>query len=90
MKALAIHTKNGMKQAKYSWLGQGSVQRLLAHYEPQWDEEVVADDEAAYESTTHTMMEVPIDWSQAFGVIGSASGVPGCPWSRALNPGAGV
>ncbi len=37
------------------------VRRVLDHYEVQSDEEAVAEDEAAYESTTHTAMEVPID-----------------------------
>jgi hypothetical protein len=37
------------------------VKRVLAHYEQQADEQAVAEDEAAYESTTHTAMEVPVD-----------------------------
>ena len=37
------------------------VCKLLEHYEAQSDEEAVAEDEAAYESTTHTAMEVPVD-----------------------------
>ena len=37
------------------------VKRVLAHYEEQTDDQAVAEDEAAYESTTHTAMEVPID-----------------------------
>ena len=37
------------------------VKRVLAHYEQQTDEQAVAEDEAAYESTTHTAMEVPVD-----------------------------
>ena len=37
------------------------VKRVLAHYEHQTDDEAVAEDEAAYESTTHTAMEVPVD-----------------------------
>ena len=37
------------------------VQRVLEHYEDQSDEEAVAEDEAAFESTTHTAMEVPVD-----------------------------
>ena len=40
---------------------QGRVQRVLEHYEGQSDEEAVAEDEAAFEATTHTTMEVPID-----------------------------
>lgn len=37
------------------------VQRLLDHYEHQSDEATLAEDEAAYESTTHTAMEVPVE-----------------------------
>jgi len=37
------------------------VKRVLAHYEQQTDDEAMAEDEAAYESTTHTAMEVPVD-----------------------------
>ena len=37
------------------------VRRVLEHYEKQSDEEAVAEDEAAYESTTHTAMEIPVD-----------------------------
>ena len=37
------------------------ARRVLAHYERQSDEEAVAEDEAAYEAITHTMMEVPVE-----------------------------
>lgn len=37
------------------------VQRVLEHYESQVDDEAVAEDEAAYESTDHTAMEVPVE-----------------------------
>ena len=37
------------------------VRRVLEHYEQQSDDEALAEDEAAYESTTHTVMKVPID-----------------------------
>ena len=37
------------------------VKRALAHYERQTDDEAMTEDKAAYESTTHTAMEVPID-----------------------------
>ena len=37
------------------------IQQVLDHYEAQSDEEAVAEDEAAYESTTHKAVEVPID-----------------------------
>lgn len=37
------------------------VRRVLEHYDHQSDEEGVAEDEAAFESPTHTAMEVPVD-----------------------------
>jgi hypothetical protein len=49
-----------MKQSKFpaGW-DERRVQRVLAHYESQTDEESVAEDEAAYEDETQAMMEVP-------------------------------
>ena len=51
-----------MKQTRYpkGW-DEARVKRVLEHYELQTQEEAVAEDEAAYESTTHTAMEVPVD-----------------------------
>jgi hypothetical protein len=51
-----------MKQSKYppGWNEQ-RVRHVLEHYEVQSDEEAVAEDEAAYEATTHTAMEVPVE-----------------------------
>ena len=51
-----------MKPAKFpaGW-DEARVKRVLAHYDQQSDEEAVAEDEAAYESTTHTAMEVPVE-----------------------------
>ena len=40
------------------------VQHVLDHYDQQTDEEAVAEDEAAWESTTHTTMDVPVDLVQ--------------------------
>jgi hypothetical protein len=37
------------------------VRRVLEHYEAQSDEEAMAEDEAAYESTTHTAMDIPVE-----------------------------
>jgi hypothetical protein len=34
---------------------------VLEHYTNLTDEQAVAEDEAAFESTTHTVMEVPVD-----------------------------
>ena len=51
-----------MRQSRYpaGW-DESRVRRVLEHYEAQTDEEAVAEDEAAYEATTHTAMEVPIE-----------------------------
>jgi hypothetical protein len=40
---------------------EARVQRVLDQYEAQSDEEAVAEDEAAFEATTHTAMEVPVE-----------------------------
>ena len=40
---------------------ESRFQQVLDHYEAQSDDEAVVEDEAAYESTTHTAVEVPID-----------------------------
>jgi hypothetical protein len=40
---------------------QERVQRVLQHYEKQTEEEAVAEDEAAFEDQTQTVMEVPIE-----------------------------
>ncbi|MBI2486884.1 MAG: hypothetical protein HYW01_07990 [Deltaproteobacteria bacterium] len=51
-----------MKQTKFppGW-DKERVRRVLEHYEQQSDDEAVAEDEAAYESTTYTTMEVPVE-----------------------------
>ena len=50
------------KQSRFpaGW-DEARVQRVLDHYESQSDEEAVAEDEASFEATTHTAMEVPVD-----------------------------
>jgi hypothetical protein len=35
------------------------VRKVLAHYEQQTEDEAVAEDEAAFENRTQTVMEVP-------------------------------
>ena len=37
------------------------VRKVLTHYEEQTEDEAVAEDEAAFEDSTQTMMEVPND-----------------------------
>jgi hypothetical protein len=51
-----------MKQSRYpdGW-DEARVRRVLEHYEEQSPEETVAEDESAFESTTHTAMEVPTE-----------------------------
>ncbi|MPY89476.1 MAG: hypothetical protein GEU99_16305 [Luteitalea sp.] len=51
-----------MKQTRFpkGWNGE-RVRRVLEHYEAQSDEEATAEDDVAYESTTHTAMEIPVD-----------------------------
>jgi hypothetical protein len=51
-----------MRQSTYpeGWDAE-RVRRVLEHYEAQSDDEAVAEDEAAYETTTHTAMEVPVE-----------------------------
>ena len=51
-----------MTQSKFpvGW-DEARVRRVLEHYETQSDAEAVAEDESAYEATTHTMMEVPVE-----------------------------
>lgn len=49
-----------MKQSNFprGW-DEERVRRVLAHYEQQTEEEAVAEDEAAFEDRTQTVMEVP-------------------------------
>jgi hypothetical protein len=37
------------------------VRQVLTHYEEQTEDEAVAEDEAAFEDSTRTMMEVPTE-----------------------------
>jgi len=49
-----------MKKSKYpkGW-DEERVRRVLEHYEEQTEDEAVAEDEAAWEDTSHTFIEVP-------------------------------
>ena len=40
---------------------ESRVRRVLDHYESQTDDPAAAEDQGAFESTTHTAMEVPIE-----------------------------
>ncbi len=50
------------KQSKFppGW-NEERVERVLAHYENQTEEEAVAEDEAAWEDSSQTFIEVPND-----------------------------
>ncbi|MCF8078926.1 MAG: hypothetical protein K9K88_06560 [Desulfobacterales bacterium] len=49
-----------MNKSKYpkGW-DEERVKRVLDHYEEQTEDEAVAEDEAAWEDTSHTFIEVP-------------------------------
>lgn len=49
-----------MKQSNFppGW-DEERVKKVLDHYEEQSEDEAVAEDEAAFEATYHTIMEVP-------------------------------
>jgi len=51
-----------MKQSEFpeGW-DEEKVRRVLAHYEQQSEEEAVAEDEAAYEDRTQSLVEVPVE-----------------------------
>lgn len=51
-----------MRQMKFprGW-DEERVRRVLEYYESQTDEEAVAEDEAAFEATTHTAVEIPVE-----------------------------
>lgn len=49
-----------MKQSKFpSGWDEERVRRVLEHYEAQTEAEAVAEDEAAFEDQTKTVMEIP-------------------------------
>jgi hypothetical protein len=49
-----------LKQSRYpkGW-NENRVKRVLDHYENQSEDKAVAEDEAAWEDTSHTFIEVP-------------------------------
>ena len=51
-----------MRQSEFpeGW-DEERVRRILAHYEEQSDDEAVAEDEAAYEDRTQSIVEVPVE-----------------------------
>lgn len=50
-----------MKKSKFpkGW-DEEKVRRVLTHYEKQTEEEALAEDEAAYEDRTQTIIEIPV------------------------------
>ena len=59
-----------MTQSKFppGW-DEARVRRVLAHYEEQTEEEDVAEDEAAAEDQTQTVMEIPTELVPAVRVL---------------------
>ena len=54
-----------MSESKFpSGWDEDRVKRVLDHYESQTDEEAVAEDEASWEETSHTKMDIPVDLVQ--------------------------
>jgi hypothetical protein len=55
-----VRYRPAMKQSKFppGWNSE-RVKKVLAHYESQFEEEAVAEDEAAFEAVAQTVMEVP-------------------------------
>ena len=54
-----------MSRNKYpSGWDEDRVRRVLDHYDSQSDDEAVAEDEASWDSTTATAMDVPVDLVQ--------------------------
>ena len=51
-----------MKQPEFpeGW-DEERVRKVLAHYEEQSEDEAVAEDEAAYEDRTQSIVEVPVE-----------------------------
>ena len=49
-----------MRQNRFpSGWDEDRVRKVLAHYEEQTEDEAMAEDEAAFEDSTQTVMEVP-------------------------------
>jgi len=59
-KVVRYDEKMTMKQSRFpkGW-DENRVKRVLDHYENQTEDEAVAEDEAAWEDTSHTFIEVP-------------------------------
>ena len=58
-----------MKQSRFpkGW-DEERVKRVIDHYENQTEEEAVAEDEAAWEDTSQTFLEVPNENQKVFGL----------------------
>lgn len=53
--------KNGKPQRFPAGWDEKRVRRVLEHYEKQTEDEAVAEDEAAYRATDHTLMSIPTE-----------------------------
>ncbi len=61
---------------------EARVRQVLEHYEAQSDEEAVAEDDAMFESTEHTMMAIPVDLVSAVRELIAKRAVRGHPRRR--------
>jgi len=50
----------GDQQLPQGW-DESRVRRVLDHYESRTDDQATAEDQEAFEATTHTAMEVPVE-----------------------------
>jgi len=68
-----------MKQGAFpeEW-NEARVRRVIAHYEQQSEEKAGTEDEAAFESTTQTFIEVPNELLEGYQEM-SAQGTGGPP-----------
>jgi hypothetical protein len=53
-------TRVSSKKLPPGW-DESRVRRVVDHYESQTDDEAATEDREAFESTTHTVMEVPVE-----------------------------
>ena len=71
-----------MRQSRFpkGW-DEDRVRQVLAHYESQSEEEAIAEDEAAWEDSGQTFMEIPNDLVPTVRELLAR---------RAVNPGQGI
>ena len=65
----------GVNRFPKGW-DEARVRDVIEHYESQTEDEAVAEDEAAFEDTSHTVMVIPNDLVPAVRAILSESSDP--------------